>query len=434
MYAPPFHRRILPWIFVIVFVASAPALVFYTAGYRWNTLKEKIERNGTMIFDTRPTGARIILNGVDSGKTTPVTVQNVVPGHYLVRYEKDGYHPWEKRLDVQSERVTFANDVRLWKISEPVNRGAPDARIIEASPDERFLAVLETRGASSSNIGVWSASLAPQKRFSFPQTLGADAALTWSGDSRGLLVETATASGARAWLLNARTGLGPIELPDADYRWNGSNLEGTSDSSGISIRDDDGSIKRTPHPFGVTDRFEDLTLRHATGTDNLVLFRDNDPLRGFILPPGNWRIRGLTDNRLILRAGTDWLAVDMESAEPRLTRAAGDRLRPFVEKRVTSFLLVNGGEIWRWDPASDAELLLRESQTVADVRWHSAGGDAAFATAKDAAMLNLDPRDGRMRTALASFDEVTDISFLKKNILVAGTRNGQSGLWELTIE
>ena len=119
MYAPPFHRRILPWIFAIVFIASAPVLVFYTAGYRYNPLKEKIERNGTMIFDSKPSGATILLNGTATGKTTPVTVQDVVPGRYVIRYEKDGYWPWEKQLDVLPELVTFANDVRLWKKTVP---------------------------------------------------------------------------------------------------------------------------------------------------------------------------------------------------------------------------------------------------------------------------------------------------------------------------
>ena len=73
MYRPPFHRRILPWIFTIIFFVAAPALVFYTAGYRWNPKKEKIERNGTLIIDSTPADARVYLNGRDTGETTPIS-------------------------------------------------------------------------------------------------------------------------------------------------------------------------------------------------------------------------------------------------------------------------------------------------------------------------------------------------------------------------
>ena len=177
-----------------------------------------------------------------------------------------------------------------------------------------------------------------------------------------------------------------------------------------------------------------MVLRTATGTDNLVLFRRADPLHGFILPPGRWRIHGMRENELILRDGSDWLAVDLDSNPPNMTRATGDALRPYVEKRKTSYLLVNDGEIWRWDAGNNAELLLRESQPVADAHWHSAGRDIAFASGKDVAMLNLDTRDGRIRTVLSSFDEVTDVAFIKNSLLMAGTKNGQSGLWQLTIE
>jgi len=434
MYAPPFHRRILPWIFAIVFIASAPVLVFYTAGYRYNPLKEKIERNGTMIFDSKPSGAAILLNGTATGKTTPVTVQDVVPGRYVIRYEKDGYWPWEKQLDVLPELVTFANDVRLWKKSSATYRNVPDARSFETSPNDRLVAVLESRGASSSQISVWTTDLALQRSFSFPRFVGNDVILTWSDDARALLAETRSASGTASWLLNVRTGLGPIALPDGTYRWNGTSLEGTSDSSLVTISADDGSIRREPLASGIADRFDDLVLRTATGTDNLVLFRGVDPLHGFILPPGRWRIHGLRENELILRDGLDWLAVDLDSNPPNMTRAMGDALRPYVEKRKTSYLLVNGGEIWRWDAGNNAELLLRESQTVADAHWHSAGRDVVFASGKDVAMLNLDTRDGRIRTVLASFDEITDVAFIKKDLLIAGTKNGQSGLWQLTIE
>lgn len=433
MYKPPFHRRILPWIFTIIFFASAPALVFYTAGYRWNPKKDKVERNGTLIIDSKPTGARILLNGNDSGETTPVTLQNTAPGRYLIRLEKDGYHPWEKRLDVQPEYVTFANDLWLWKISEPMLVDSGSSTRMEASPNENLLALVDIAGKSTS-VRVWDPLNAQSQSFSIPKTFHPEFRLTWSDDSRSLMLEDASATGTTAWLINVRANTGPVALPNGSYEWNGSRLEGSSGTANVSINENDGSVTRTPFAPGVVDEFDDLTIRHATGTDNLVLFKRNDPSRGLILPPGNWHVVTMNDAHAILRDGNQWISVDPAAATPNVIRAWGDRLRPYTEKRKTSYVLVDGGEVWMWNPAAEPELLLRQSQTVGEALWHSGGRDIALATQKTVSMLNLDPRDGRMDTALAAFDAVSDIAFEKKTLYVLGDKNGQRGLWSLEIE
>ncbi|MFH1078472.1 MAG: PEGA domain-containing protein [Patescibacteria group bacterium] len=434
MYPPPFHRRILPWIFAITFVACAPVVVFYTAGYRWNPLKEQIERNGTMIFDTQPVGAKIFMNGNDTGDVTPRTIQNVSPGTYQVRYELDGYRPWEKRLDVFPERVTFANDVRLWKDSAPVKAEDGMFLAVEPSPNGRSIAVLVASGASSTRIDVRSADLTTTGSFELDRGLPAHPRVTWSSDSRAFIVETETDGTKAAWLVNVRTDLGPVVLPSAVYRWNGSVLEGNDGTSIVSIQSDDGSISRAPFAFRVVDTFDDLTLRTATNTDAVVLFRDNDPMRGFILPSGNWTMVMISDGRLILRDGASWLSVGMESDTPDTVRASGDALRPYTEKNSTSYLLVSGGEIWRWDEGKDAELLLRESKDIVDAVWHVDGRDVAFANGTETSILNLDTRDGRIRTLLTTFTAVRDVALVGKDMLVAGEKDGQSGLWRIAIE
>ncbi|MBU2613495.1 PEGA domain-containing protein [Patescibacteria group bacterium] len=434
MYTPPFHRRILPWIFIIMFVACAPVVVFYTAGYRWNPLKEKIERNGTVIFDTSPVGARILLNGKDSGYVTPRTIQNVSPGTYQIRYELEGYRPWEKRLDVLPERVTFANDVRLWKDGNLLKVEDGVILAIEPSPNGRNLVMVVVDGTSSTRIDVRSSDLSAVGTFNLNQGFSAHPRVTWSLDSRAFIIETSSEGVRFAWLVNVRTGLGPIALPSAIYRWNGSVLEGNDGTSLVSIDAGDGSIVREPFAFRVVDTFEDLTLRTATTTNALVLFRNGDPMHGFILPSGDWTIVTLTDGRLILRDGSSWLSVGLENDTPDIVRATGDALRSFTEKGSTSYLLVSDGEIWRWDEGKDAELLMRESREVVDAVWHADGRDLAFANGSETSMLNLDGRDGRIRTLFATFTSVSDITLVDTDLLVCGEKDGQTGLWRMTIE
>ncbi|MBU1348616.1 hypothetical protein KJ781_00940, partial [Patescibacteria group bacterium] len=106
----------------------------------------------------------------------------------------------------------------------------------------------------------------------------------------------------------------------------------------------------------------------------------------------------------------------------------------FTEKGSTSYLLVSDGEIWRWDEGKDAELLMRESREVVDAVWHADGRDLAFANGSETSMLNLDGRDGRIRTLFATFTSVSDITLVDTDLLVCGEKDGQTGLWRMTIE
>lgn len=320
MYSPPFHRRIVPWIFAAVFLAAAPVLVFYTAGYRWNPKKEKVERNGTLIIGTRPTGARIFLNGNDKGETTPVTIQNIRPGSYNIRVQKDGYHPWEKMMDIQAERVTFANDIPLFKISEPV----------------------------------------------------------FAGSATSAFAEAATASAL------------------------------------------------VPAP-------KTLHIRESPETGAFFLLDERDPGRGFLLPTGQWSIEGAQSGRIILRDGDSWLSVDIAAETPIFQRAYGDRLRPFPARNDTINLMVAHGEVWLWNPKREPELLYRHSTPIADAAWHASGNAVIIATHDTMFALHVDARGGRVRTELATFDEISAVIAQTGAILVHGIRQGIAGVWRVEI-
>lgn len=433
MYRPPFHRRILPWIFAIVFLVSAPALVFYTAGYRWNPKKEKIERNGTLIIDSTPSGARIFLNGRDSGETTPVTMQNVTPGHYDIKVERDGYFTWEKRLDVYPEHVTFANSIKLWKSSQPTPFTGQPVSVLEASPNGSFLAGL-VANASSTDIFVWEPDGTLRSHRAIPETLSVSSELEWSPDSRALLVESPTSTGMDAWFITIRTEAKPTALPTGNYVWDGSAVRGISGQSRITINQSDGSFTRTELTTGIHDIYGDVTIRSATGTENLVLFQSNAPSRGLILPPGEWRVATLNNNMVILRDGNEWLSLDPDEETPVVHRVEGDRLRPYVTRQKTTYLLVHGGELWAWDPSSDPELLLRQSQPINEAQWDETGRAVLIASGQTVAVLDLDPRDGRLQTTLATVTNAEDIALIKKQLLLSGQKENQPGMWSLQVE
>jgi len=61
-----------------------------------------------LILNSRPPGARILIDGKDSGSTTPAQI-NVKPGTYHLRFELDGFQAAEKTLTVGTHKPGVAN-------------------------------------------------------------------------------------------------------------------------------------------------------------------------------------------------------------------------------------------------------------------------------------------------------------------------------------
>ena len=429
MKSTPFHRRILPWVFAITFLAAAPVVVFYTAGYRWNPKKEKIERNGTLILDSTPTHASIFLNDNDTNETTPVTLQNVTPGVYRIRIEKDGYRSWEKQLEVVPERVTFANDILLWINAAPESLSFEPIARVEAAPNASALAMLESH-ASSSRLIIWQPDTDSKRIYDIPRAIPDDATISWSNDSRSVYVESSDSG----WLIDTRSSSPALRVMSGIYRWNGNTLEGISGSSMVSIRSQDGSVTRSILPFGVVDKLGDMQIRSVTGTEDLVLFRNTDQTRGLILPSGHWTIHNAEGSKLILRDGDHWLSVDPSKSSPHISTVTGDKLRPFISNSSINYLTHSNGEIWTWIPSGEPELISRESTPVTQAVWLLNGKNIVVASDHEIYVLNIDTRDGRIRTPIATFDTIRDFAIIGNVLYVAGIKDGKDTVWKIAMQ
>ena len=58
---------------------------------------------GSLRFESRPDGARVLIDGAFVG-TTPVVVADVPSGRHRVSVERDGYQPWTTTVDVTADR------------------------------------------------------------------------------------------------------------------------------------------------------------------------------------------------------------------------------------------------------------------------------------------------------------------------------------------
>lgn len=100
-------RKALFFLFVGIFLISAPLVVLYTAGYRFNRTTSTVSQTGTLSLASTPRGATSYVNDVDIQDATPAVLQRLSPGTRKVRLARAGYHEWERTVQVQSGSTTY---------------------------------------------------------------------------------------------------------------------------------------------------------------------------------------------------------------------------------------------------------------------------------------------------------------------------------------
>jgi len=432
VYRPPFYRRILPWIFAIVFVTLAPTLIFYTAGYRINPKKVTIERNGTLIADSVPTAAHIFLNGQDSKRVTPTSLLGLAPGPYDVHYEKLGYLSWNKTLEIRPEQATFADKIRLW-LDTGIAHVSDDA-IAKLSTDDdgaKTAALIPTtKGWTVRILDVDGRQLAQASVNGM--TTSTIPTVRWNTNGTALILDQQQAKKADAWV-DANTGSSG-SLPAGDYAWEGTLIVGTDAGMRTTFDPRRGTFARERLAAGISAQTDTFDLLVSTSTGDMTIRPHSILRRLYALPRGTWIVDGVAATYTLLHQDGEWLAVT-RSGEPERGIAEGDRPLWNETGKNPRALLLNGNEVWLWAPGQDPLLLLRQSSPFISVVWHHAGEHVFVATRERVFALELDDRGGRTMTDLATgFSNIDAMTVTGKNLLISGEKDGQQGLFLRAIE
>lgn len=102
-------RRIYLSLSAILFLICIPVLILYATGYRFNTAMTLIKTGG--VFVAIPYSGTNVYVGDELVKQNGVFqknafVQNLKPGIYTIKAQKEGYQPWTKDLTVFPQTVT----------------------------------------------------------------------------------------------------------------------------------------------------------------------------------------------------------------------------------------------------------------------------------------------------------------------------------------
>lgn len=112
-------RRLVFYFLALLFLVVAPLLAAYTTGYRYHFKQRRAVTIGALSITTLPEGASIALNGKTTKYLTPALIVNLLPGSYDIFVQKEGYHPWQKTLPIESEKTTFAHNLPLFLRTTP---------------------------------------------------------------------------------------------------------------------------------------------------------------------------------------------------------------------------------------------------------------------------------------------------------------------------
>lgn len=110
-------RTIIFFACLFLFALAAPLVIGYSQGYRFDFETMKIVQTGGLYFKVAQKSAQVRLNGALKQTTSIFTnsslIENLMPGNYNIEINKEGYHAWQKTLEVKEKQITEAKNIFL---------------------------------------------------------------------------------------------------------------------------------------------------------------------------------------------------------------------------------------------------------------------------------------------------------------------------------
>lgn len=108
---------------VVIFFVLLLMTLFYSFGYKYNSEQNKIIQTGTIVLKNIPKDTYIYVDGnlvknnfgVSVLFNNIIKIENLDPRTYNLKITKENYQPWEKDIEVKSQKITEVENVVLVK-------------------------------------------------------------------------------------------------------------------------------------------------------------------------------------------------------------------------------------------------------------------------------------------------------------------------------
>jgi len=438
-------RRILSFIFVILFITITPAIMLYAAGYRLNKNGFSIQRTGMFIIDSKPKGAKVFINGQpretwpssifnkNNFIATPAKIKNLLPGEYDIKLELDGYFSWQKKLTVSSGASTFAENIYLFKNDLPVKIIPAEIESIRLSPNKNSAVVF-----SSDLITFLNLSDESQKTTKRNNLAGKN--IFWSEDQNKIIIDNYLYNLAE---LNSAIDLKKLTLNSFNYKWSGDTLY-YQDKNSIYRFEASGLPKKIIGNKIFNDylvKNNNLFLIVKSGqTINLEIIdiTTGQNLKNISLPAAqNYSFINPEQNPLNLYDNSHKILylIDPMSAYQPLTEIINNVKTTFWIDS-DNLLYANDFEIWLYNlTAKNKTLITRVSDAIDNAILHPSKDYIIYSTRETINAIELDEREKRNITELIKLDSVGSFILTNGDILYFPGKIGNSeGLYKFLIQ
>ncbi|GEM_PF-651131 len=208
------QRRLYLLVFVILFFITAPVLVLFTKGYRFDTVNNIFVYSGSVTIKSVPRDIEVLVDGKKKRKSQlnvingSYTINGIRPGKHTVTCKKEGYTTWTKEIDVHSGISTEFWNVLLLPTSnfeeksfttENIEqfflspRNNNEVVIFSKQDDKSIVSLLNTQDDSLEKIYETSefSFLAQNKKEN----------VEWSSDNKRILIPFLTKDGEKTFVI-----------------------------------------------------------------------------------------------------------------------------------------------------------------------------------------------------------------------------------------
>jgi len=167
--------------------------MLYSQGYRIDLASRRITQTGAFYVKAVPLRADVLVDEKLVKRTDflfgSALTRNFFPGSYAVEIAKEGYHSWQKTLEVKEHSVTEAKSVLLFKENPAFQQIADQVLRFWISPDKQYALLEKQSSGSSWQLRLLNLRTLGEEPF-LRQTSSKDKVLhiTWAEDSKRFLL------------------------------------------------------------------------------------------------------------------------------------------------------------------------------------------------------------------------------------------------------
>ena len=440
----PVIRHTIFFLFLAFFFVSAPLIVLYTAGYRYNVFNGQFVRTGVLSVTTNPRNADISLNKKSIRRSSPHVIKYLIPRSYLLTLTKDGYHTWEAEVEIKSGETTLVQQLLLFRDDEAVLLFERETKIVTLSPDGKRLAYLIGEGGWEE---IWLYQIQDDEHKMIGRFISrADEPvieLSWSTDGGYLLAQNAARPLVALYDQNGSV----LEIePDLLKGWNKVFWHPSSDHllylatakkiQQYDLRDQSIMVFDDPNAATVVLDASILTFVDNGTQIELQQFVGEERELIALLPRASYTIEERDGAYLIITDNEGSLfLLNIHADQPILLQAEA-RIFDWLDGK-QQLAYSDGYEVNVYDPLTHfTDFITRQGEEIKSLQWHPSGQNILMATENSLTAIER-YQIGNQRQRIILLQDVELNSFWinpdGQTAYIFGTIDGKTGLFALRL-